>query len=145
MEILSILEVLAKTNFLKIAKYPTLVITCFTFQESAQGQQASQEALRAKRNQEATEREWRRKEREEQLRREENEARMKAAREKQIKQKEHFQAVQADRERQVFNRILQSQIEEARKEKEQGLALSDFLKTRNNLKNVKNSDGTYRV
>ena len=43
---------------------------------------------------------------------------MKAAREKQIKQKEHFQAVQADRERQVFNRILQSQIEEARKEKE---------------------------
>jgi len=87
-------------------------------QESAQGQQASQEALRAKRNQEATEREWRRKEREEQSRREENEARMKAAREKQIKQKEHFQAVQADRERQVFNRILQSQIEEARKEKE---------------------------
>ena len=73
---------------------------CF-YKESAQGQQASQEALRAKRNQEATEREWRRKEREEQSRREENEARMKAAREKQIKQKEHFQAVQADRERQV--------------------------------------------
>merc|ERR1711970_650685 len=87
-------------------------------QESAQGHQAEQDALRAKRNQEATEREWRRKGREEQLRREENEARMKAAREKQIKQKEHFQAVQADRERQVFNRILQSQIEEARKEKE---------------------------
>ena len=37
---------------------------------------------------------------------------MKIAREAQIKQKEHFQAVQAERERQVFERILQSQIEE---------------------------------
>ena len=37
---------------------------------------------------------------------------MKIAREAQIKQKEHFQAVQAERERQVFERILQSHIEE---------------------------------
>ena len=36
-------------------------------QESAQGHQAAQDALRAKRNQEATEREWRRKELEEQV------------------------------------------------------------------------------
>lgn len=43
---------------------------------------------------------------------------MKIAREAQIKQKEHFQAVQAERERQVFERILQSQIEEGEKEKE---------------------------
>ena len=36
-------------------------------QESAQGDQARQDAIRAKRNQEATEREWRRKELEEQV------------------------------------------------------------------------------
>merc|ERR1712062_552395 len=87
-------------------------------QESAQGHQAEQDALRAKRNQEATEREWRRKELEEQLRKEENDKKMKVAREAQIKQKEHFQAVQAERERQVFNRILQTQIAEGKKEKE---------------------------
>jgi len=87
-------------------------------QESAQGDQARQDAIRAKRNQEATEREWRRKELEEQLRKEESDKKMKIAREAQIKQKEHFQAVQAERERQVFERILQSQIEEAKKEKE---------------------------
>merc|ERR1712126_185505 len=87
-------------------------------QESAQGDQARQDAIRAKRNQEATEREWRRKELEEQLRKEESDKKMKIAREAQIKQKEHFQAVQAERERQVFERILQSQIEEAKKKKE---------------------------
>jgi len=87
-------------------------------QESAQGHQAEQDALRAKRNQEATEREWRRKELEEQLRKEESDKKMKLAREAQIKQKEHFQAVQAERERQVFNRILQTQIAEGKKEKE---------------------------
>ena len=47
-----------------------------------------------------------------QLRKEESDKKMKIAREAQIKQKEHFQAVQAERERQVFERILQSQIEE---------------------------------
>lgn len=47
-----------------------------------------------------------------QLRKEENDKKMIIAREAQIKQKEHFQAVQAERERQVFERILQSQIEE---------------------------------
>ena len=46
------------------------------------------------------------------MRKEESDKKMKIAREAQIKQKEHFQAVQAERERQVFERILQSQIEE---------------------------------
>ena len=46
------------------------------------------------------------------MRKEENDKKMIIAREAQIKQKEHFQAVQAERERQVFERILQSQIEE---------------------------------
>ena len=75
-------------------------------QERAQDEQASRDALRAKRAAEQAERDWRRKEAEEARKKAMVEASLKQARTQQMQQKEHFLAVQAQRERNDFERVL---------------------------------------
>lgn len=103
-------------------------------QERAQDEQASRDALRAKRAAEQAEREWRRKEAEEARKKAMVESSLKQARTEQMQQKEHFMAVQAQRERNDFERVLRAQKELIEKEqREEGIKHKDRIVHRNDV------------
>merc|ERR1712080_660602 len=87
-------------------------------QERAKDKLAEKHALRAKRNQEEAEREWRQKEKEEAMKKANMEKKLRDARQEQVANKEHFLAVQAARDRAEFERVLNAQKEQVKKDEE---------------------------